>query len=90
MHHLVTFSLAILVFFSDVVQNRGEGTLVPLISIVDTFIELELASIFAVDAVIGQVHKHIVQVLLARSPVRLSWKSGHALLKEVDSKRVNW
>lgn len=72
MHHLVTFSLAILVFFSDVVQNRGEGTLVPLISIVDTFIELELASIFAVDAVIGQVHKHIVQVLLARSPVRLS------------------
>ena len=72
MHHLVTFGFAILVFFSDVVQNRGEGTLVALISIVDTFIELELASVFAVDAVIGQVHKHIVQVLLTRSPVRLS------------------
>ena len=84
MHKFIALLLPIVVVVHYVVEDRGEGALVPLIGVVHALVELELAFVLAVYRVVSQVHEHVAQVFLGWLLVGFGRETGHALTEEVD------
>lgn len=60
-----------------------------LVSIIEILVEYELAFVSAVDSVVGEVHEHIIHVLLRRCLVAFRTEASKALLKQVYSQWVH-
>lgn len=88
-HHLVALLLAVIVIVNDVVENRGKCALMALIGIIDALVELKLSLILRVDGVVGEMHEHVLEVVLVRLLVGICRETCHALAEEINLQRFD-
>ena len=88
-HHLIASFLAVIEVVLDPLKDGGERPLVATVAIVEILVENKFALVSGINRVIGQMHIHIVHVLLVWCLIGVSGEPREALLEQVDSKWVN-
>ena len=88
-HHFIAPFLAVVKVVLNPLKDGGERPLVATVAVVKVLVENKFALVSGINCVIGQMHIHIVHILLIWRLIGVSREPREALFEKIDSQWVN-